>query len=297
MPGSATFTPYSPPIGGAASVFVVKRYDSESGESTVLPNVKCLSIHYVEGAVPPTAQFEYVLDDTDPSSPFPSRFEDLWPLHASGPYVIQPDDEIIVVEYPENDDPFMCFHGHAQIPQIDGAGGGQRVIFVASGVAVRLWDDVIQGASYRPSDDPEAGAFVETGLPAWFNPGGKPNCSPDGHDIDDGTDKARPCFVWPDTDQGANKQTKWTLGKFVRYLCWTFNADEEYLKNPPPGAAWTITSAPSPRNRTRPPSTWRIPRPTTRRRSRSAAPTSRACPGSRPWPNSCTSMVSRSFSI
>jgi hypothetical protein len=233
MPGSANFTPYSPPLDAAASVFVVARYSD--GETSVLPNVKCLSIHYSEGAVPPTAQFEYVLDDTDPDSPFPISFEEIWPLDATGPYVVQADDELVVVEYPEDGDPILCFHGFAQIPQADMEPGGQRVTFVASGVAVRLWDSVIGGGVFRPTCDPQTGTPVATELPAWFNPGGRPNCSPsgeDGHDVDEGEASAHPVFIQDDTDAGEQGQVKWTLGKFVRYLCWVHNPDETYVKNP-----------------------------------------------------------------
>ena len=191
MPGSATFSPYSPPLDGAASVFVVSRYDRESGESTVLPNIKCLSIHYVEGPTPPTAQFEYVLDDTEMDSPFPSQIEDLWPMTASGPYVVQPDDELVVVEVRERQQPYLVFHGFCGIPQVTSDPNGQRITFAASGVAVRLWDTVVEGATYRPSSDPEDGDPFETDLPSWFNPQGKPNCTPDDHDVDDGEDAFR----------------------------------------------------------------------------------------------------------
>lgn len=239
MPGLATFTPYSPPLDGAASVFVVSRYDRASGEAAVLPNIKCLSIHYVEGPTPPTAQFEYVLDDSDPSSPFPTQLEDLWPLTATGPYVVQPDDELIVVEVRERQRPYLVFHGFAQVAQVVAQGNGQRITFGASGAAVRLWDTVVEGATYRPTSAPQDGDPLEVDLPTWFNPEGRPNCTPDDHDVDAGADKARPVFLQDDDavdpdhpDKGSDGQTRWTLGKFVRYLAWTCNADETYVKNP-----------------------------------------------------------------
>ena len=62
-----------------------------------MPNVRCDSIQYREGAEPPVARFRYVLDDSAGASDYPSQFEQLWPLAAAGPYVVQNDDRIVVL--------------------------------------------------------------------------------------------------------------------------------------------------------------------------------------------------------
>lgn len=227
--------PYATSLGAQASTFLVSRYDptAPAGSRTAdLPNVRCERIHYVEGPVPPQAEFSYVFDSTDPGGPYPTEPEQVWPLAASGPYVVQPGDELVVVEHEPGGAQTLVFHGIAQVPSLAASRDGLSCRFAAVGIAVRLWDRVIGGATYRHSDDPLAGDIVATDLPTHFNPKGFANCTPDSHDVDEGTASARPVFLWNDSDAEANQQTDWTLGKLVRYLLWTYNPDEEFVANP-----------------------------------------------------------------
>jgi hypothetical protein len=240
-----TYDPTSEELGQQASVFVTARYDRDSGKVSVLKNIRCESIHYVEGITPPSAQFSYVMDDN--LDGYPYLLEDIFPLESQVDGVVQLDDELLVYEY-QGDTRTLVFDGFAQVPQGD-LGQGSQFTFTAVGVAIRLWDKPIRGAIIRQSNAPNSTAktdAVSTDLPVWFNPTvkevGRPNCIPDGYDINNGATNAYPIFfdptaTWVD-GSGNPLQTFWTLGKFIRYLFWTENPDETYLKNPvsPTGA-------------------------------------------------------------
>jgi hypothetical protein len=243
MPGSSSFDPAGPDdLSVPASAFVVARFDRQ-GEGddrfTVLPNVKVESIHYREGATVPTAQFSYILDDTDPDSPTPATIADLWPLAAAGPYVVRADDELIVWEFGADGDRTLVFDGFASIPQVDQSGEGLRVTFVAEGVGVRLRDTPIGGAIYRDADkaqDTTETYLVPTDLPTWFNPTvrGKaaPNKTPDDHDVHQGEDGSYPVFLDRALVGATPPQDFWTLGDLVRYLSRACNDDETWVDNP-----------------------------------------------------------------
>jgi hypothetical protein len=222
------------PLDLRAGVFTVCRYHrgrEGADRFEYLPNVKAESIHFREGAVLPTAQFSYVMDDTDPSTPTPYRFEQLWPMDAAGPYVVRPEDELLVYHLQEGaDGPLLIFDGFAQIPQVDMSGGGLSATFTAVGAHVRLWDRPVANARYRDAYDAEDGPDVVTGLPVHFNPEDAPggNCTPEGHDRNEGEDDARPVFV----DAQATGRRPWTLPGAIRYLFWEANPDEEFVKNP-----------------------------------------------------------------
>lgn len=238
-----TFTPSGDSLTGTASVFDVCRFDrTASGDDrfTTLPNIICASYHFTEGTEPPSAQFLYILDDADPSSPFPRTIADLWPLGgAGGDYVVEQDDELLVYETDESGERVLRFDGFADLSQANLAPGGLAVSFAAVGVHKRLWDSPLWGAWYRDADDPKAGGEVQTDLPLWFNPAGKgksrPNRTPTGYDQDDGAtddlgnDSSYPLFLdagLPDPPPAVPPPPTplpptpdfWDLGDFVRYL-------------------------------------------------------------------------------
>lgn len=221
MAASASFDPPPVPLDGSAVTIGVALFDRSRPQGKryrFVPNVRCERIIYRQGAVPPSAQFSYVLDTSDPSSPFPIYAEGLWPLAASGAGVVPVGDELVVFASDENGSVRVLFDGFADAPQIDVAGRSQSVTFTASGVAVRCWDEPIGGAIYRDSTDPQNGVEVPTDLIVRFNPDYKPNCTPDDFDVNEGKDGAYPVFLDWRIARTPDPRTYWTLGKFARYL-------------------------------------------------------------------------------
>jgi len=232
------FDAYPLPLADLAGVFSVVRFhrDLEGDDRfEALPNIRVESIHFREGATIPSAQFSYVLDDTDHDAPTPYAFEELWPLIVEGPYVVQPDDELLVYHHQAGDEvPLLVFDGFAQIPQVN-QGKGLAATFAAVGAHVRLWDSPIANARVRNAFEPESdGLDSLTSLSVHFNPDDVPggNCTPDGQDKDDGEPEARPLFI----DGSATGARPWTLPGMIRYLFWEANPDEEWVLNP---TAWT----------------------------------------------------------
>jgi hypothetical protein len=241
MPGS--FLPYPlPPTGYAASSLVVRYHRGQSGSARfeVLPNVRCEGVRYQQGLTLPSAQFSYVLDDTV-AYDWPARLESLWPMGlAASPYVVQDNDELLVYLFTDTGDRFLLFDGFAQVPQADQS-GGIVLSFVAVNVAVRLWDDPVGGADYRDSDAPESGDLVPTSLPTWFNPNGRPNKTPAGHDYHDGLDDQRGLFLDVETKSTtAGIPAYWNLADFCHYLAWTYNPTQTYVYNFQPPTADTL---------------------------------------------------------
>lgn len=261
MPGSITYDPGEVTLVGFATPIGVYRYDPDaSGQKyTMLPNVVCEHAgQYREGAEPAAARFRYVFDDSDPDSPFPRTFADVWPLTASGPYVVQPDDRIVVMAFTGEGRQRVMFDGFAQIPQVD-LGEDQHVVsFTASSVEIRLWDKPVSSARYRDADDPSGGDVVVTDLPVRFNPAGgsaidhaaQPNCTPEDSDVSDdpiaGDDLGQhPVFLDHRLRQDPEVRTFWTLAKLPRYLLSIHN-DQRYVKNPEFAALTALLDAYAP---------------------------------------------------
>jgi len=239
---------YSPPPAALASwptALVVCRYDPQADPGqryTALPNVYCEQIQVKDQSEPPTAQFTYILDDSGPW-PFPSQFEQVWPIASPpNPYKVQAGDELVVLYVDVEGNYRVLWHGFAQLPQVDVAGRSQAIHFVGVSVHVRLWDYVIKGRWQRGGDEPDEpgdgeenpGPF-QTDLPTRFNPDNKPNCTPRGADEEDEeSGLAWPVFLEPSLQpksDGTLWQTYWTLPKICKYLLWYYN-DEEYVENP-----------------------------------------------------------------
>jgi hypothetical protein len=235
MPGSFDFDPYSVSLAGSAVPVGVFWFDPNAPadqQYTLVPNARCESIQYREGAEPPVARFRYELDDSLASSSYPSQFEQLWPLNAAGPYVVQNDDRIVVLAIAPNGRGRVLFDGFAQVPQVNLSPTSQEISFLAIGVAIRCWDSPIGGRYQRHADDPQAGAVVSVDLPTRFNPDGQPNCTPPGYDVSQSDPTSSyPVFLDPGLDRQPDPRSYWTLGKFVRYVLAVQN-DEKYVRNP-----------------------------------------------------------------
>ena len=177
MPGSFDLDNTAPALYGDAMAAGVYLYTPGADDPFFLfPNVRCLRIDYREGPEPPVARFEYVMDDTLAINlGWPSQFEQLWPIDAQGPYVVNPDDRLVVMALNPDGSPMILFDGFAQVPQVDVTPRSQRVTFTAVGVAAREWDSPISGRVQRHSDpsglqDTSGDSDVQIDLPCRFNP-------------------------------------------------------------------------------------------------------------------------------
>ena len=152
MPASFDLDPYPAPLAGSAMPVGVYRYDPTlpaDERYAVVPNVRCESIQYREGAEPPVARFRYVLDDSAAGSDLPAQFEDLWPLDADGPYVVRNDDRIVVLGTTPSGRNRVLFDGFAQVPEVE----------LCAGLAARL-------VPRRRRGDPLLGPAHRRPLPA-----------------------------------------------------------------------------------------------------------------------------------
>ncbi len=242
---------FATPIG-------VYRYDStaSSGQRyTFLPNVRCEQIQEKEGAEPSTAQFSYILSDTSEEegesppdgpptfhTPYPSQFEDLWPIQsADSHYKVKMGDRLVVLAVDPGGAYRVRWDGFAQVPQVDLSPGSQAVHFVGVDVAVRLWDKVVAGRRQRNGDAPSTpGGSIDTDLETHFNPDDKGNCTPDDSDetLDPPKDSKQAPAKYPIfLDQGRLDlngdliTTFFDLSKSVRYLLALYN-DQKYVDNP-----------------------------------------------------------------
>ncbi len=231
MPGSFSFDPYPVPLGTQAASIFVARYDRDAGSFAILPNLLCLQIDHRESD-PSSAQFAYVLDSTLAQPPFPDSFAAVWPLDASGPYIVGPDDEIVVYTLDANARPVFLFDGFLCAPQVDLGADSQHATFTALGVEVRCWDTPVAGAIYRDSaDTSSSGAYVQTGLPMRFNPYQQPNCTPTGEDYETGAGDFYPVFLSEKIQRSPDPRASWTLDGVARYLI-TQENDEVWVQNP-----------------------------------------------------------------
>lgn len=238
MAADVTFDPYDIPLAMDSTPILVYRFDTEAeGEARLqaLPNVFCLRVQFEEGASYPVAYFEYTFDDTDPSSPYPSQFDDVWPLTAQGRWVVSNDDRLVVYGITSSGIRRIIFDGFAQIPQVNLSPNSQSVTFTAVGTPIRCWDTPIGGAFYRNADHPELSdpdEVVATDLPTRFNPDRQPNCVPTEGEIE-GEDDGYPVFLDHRIRRDPDPRTYWTVGKAIRYLLAKWNSQEEpiYIKN------------------------------------------------------------------
>ena len=246
MPANVDFDSYPLPLDGDSVPILVFRFDAGVGADAdpeegqryqPLPNVYCRSISLKEGADPGSARFEYVFNDTDPESRYPTQFEQVWPLAARGRWVVRNDDRLVVVGITDTGFARVLFDGFAQIPQVDLTPESQSVTFGAVGVASRCWDTPIGGARYRNADDPEfdhIDTTMLTDLPTRFNPDREPNCTPDDHDIG-AADVGYPQFLDEKIVRDPDPRTYWTIGKAVRYLLAVHNEQDAsplWVRNP-----------------------------------------------------------------
>ena len=229
--GSIDLDNLSPPLWDYALPIGVFRFDGAGGFSA-LPNVYCDRIDTHEGPDPSAARFSYLQGDAlDASFGWPSRFDEIWPIDAQGPFVVLPDDRLVVAYANPDGSLGYLFDGFAQVPQVDVTPVEERVTFSAVGVAVRCWDRPIRGRVQRSAATPataDGSADVRVSLPARFNPssqGPASSCGIAGNSTSDAyyTNGVYPVFL----DQGVeeydeandtNYVSPWWISDALLYL-------------------------------------------------------------------------------
>jgi hypothetical protein len=228
MPGSFTFTPSGVPLGRPSATVAVFRYDGESSYQP-LPNIRCLSIQRREGADPWSARFRYTFGDPLGSDQAPLRFEQCYPLDATGPLVVSNDDRLVVFRFADDGEREILFDGFVSLPQADLGEDVETVSFTAAGTPVREWDTPLAGALMRDADEPLTVSNVQTDLPARFNPDNHPNAAP----ADDTGDPSGPyCVflgpVWPANKINDQDIRAWTLPMAARYVIGVGNKEQKW---------------------------------------------------------------------
>jgi hypothetical protein len=251
MPGSFDLDNMTPSLSGDAMTAGVYVYSPGADDPySLLPNVRCLRVDYREGPEPPAARFEYVMDDALALNlGWPSQFEQVWPIDAQGPYVVNADDRLVVIALNPDGSPLVLFDGFAQVPQVDLTPRSQRVTFTAVGVAIREWDNPISGRVQRHSDpdslqDTSGDSDVQVDLPCRFNPadsnvGGRggylPNRTPDGADTvksTGGNSLAYPVFLDPGIERSPDPRAYWSLSDAIKFLLAEYNGSQTYTGFP-----------------------------------------------------------------
>ncbi len=219
--------PPTVPLGRSGIVLSVFRLDAddagEPGTLTPLPNVLCTDVEFSEGAEPGAARFRYSFNPVFmPEAP--SRIEHIYPLDSTGPYVVRPDDRIVVYYPTARGGTKLLFDGFVQLPQANIDSRAESGTFTALGTPTREWDTALRGAVLRDMDDILQGESVQTDEPARFNPDGHPNATPEEGDASfeiDGQEFEYPTFVgdiYPMKKVNDQTPRHWTVGMALRYI-------------------------------------------------------------------------------
>jgi hypothetical protein len=112
---TASFTPNTGlPLAHPAVSILIARYQGQ-----ILPNLRLLSLKYEEGPESGQAVFRYVFDDggaVDTLNQWPDQPEEVFGPNATGPFVVQPDDQILCYEVDDTGGLTVIFDGFAAIP-------------------------------------------------------------------------------------------------------------------------------------------------------------------------------------
>jgi hypothetical protein len=234
MSGSFTYDPQDQPLTADAPPVYVLRYNPrDANPYQILPNIRCSSIQTKEGSEVSAARFEYIMDDTVAESRFPNDFAEIWPIRASGRYVVRNEDRLVVMTVTPSGQYRVLFDGFASIPQFDITEGSSSVTFVGSAVTTRLWDTPIITRRQKHGDKfGDEVALEDTKLvplPCRFNPDAKGNAGAKVLTNADRKDAKYPVFQEQVDD--ADSVKFWTLYSAVAYLLVEHN-DEAYVDNP-----------------------------------------------------------------
>lgn len=209
-------------LGVNVSLIQVYLYDPTGDGFTLFPNVEFLGCSYQEGSDPGSATFRYIYG----GGYGPQSFTEALDIAYTLPGTVNPGDRLVVFATRPDSQREVLFDGFALNFGFDIIQTEEPTHFAAVGVARALWDTPMEGRYQRDSSLPYTGDDVQVDLPARFNPGGLPNCTPD-------TGEDYPRFV----DEGMAKipdypSRRWDLAGAACYLLWRGNPDQEVVENP-----------------------------------------------------------------
>lgn len=220
------------PLYSTATPITVAKYDpDEPVVYAALDAVRCMSIVEEYGADGvATCRLRYSFNGYTPFGP--SDFTQALADSFAGPGVIQSNDRITVHAMRTDGVWEPIFDGEAKSFEVRLHQGVEQVFVLCVGIAKRCWDQPIGGAVCRQGDDAEnPDADVKTETTAHFNPKGRGNRIPGDKDTtwhnENGYQKY-PTFLDPDHPDAET----FLLNDGIRYLMYTENADEKYVKNP-----------------------------------------------------------------
>lgn len=227
------------PYGRPAIQIEAGFYDG--GDFEPLDNVVCLSVTQSLGTDPGHCRLRYRFT-TPPLEGAPSTFEEALGSQFTSPKTIEPADRILVRALRPGDNAWVpIFDGFALSFELGMQANLEQVTILCVGVAMMAWSAPIGGAIMRQGDDPSIISDVRTSLFAHFNPRGLWNkihgLYPDDGKwagrVIAGRDGRYPTFLDADNPKPKpNDPEAWHLHSAIRYVCFTENADELWVRNP-----------------------------------------------------------------
>lgn len=230
--------PWLPPVPVPVDMeayppLVFKARSGNTADLLALDNVECLFVERHDGTDPHVAGFRYLFTEADPDAP--QSIEQAFDTNFALLKTIGSGDRLLVRVTRWDGGNEWLFDGHAIDFRADLDERSEKADVYAQGVAKRLWDGVIPGAVMRDGDDPSVVSDGPTDLVAQFNPKGQPNCTPAGADNYDVKNNKYPTFLDPLIVRKPDVRRFWTLPNALRYLLFTENEDETWVKNPDGG--------------------------------------------------------------
>lgn len=215
----------------------------------LLPNVQCMFIEQHEGTDPGTAGFRYSFNEIGPNvdPEAPVSVEQAFDTNYALLHAVGPTDRLIVRATRWDGYYEYLFDGFPVDFQASLDGTHEGGEFSAQGVAKRLWDAPIPGAVMRYASYYDNDINIQTDIPAQFNARGLPNRTADGSESDAGNDRKYHVFVDPTVNRSPDVRDFWNLNDAVKYLLYTLNADEKWVKNPEPDLIDSLLVAKQPK--------------------------------------------------
>jgi hypothetical protein len=238
----------------SAPALAVAVYAYTDGGYQLIPNVVPVRVDRREGPEPSAARFRYLFDDAMSAAyGWPNSFAEVFGLVSANPYVVLPDQRLVIAAANPDGSPWVLWDGFAQVQQagVEGTAGRQAAGFTGVGIEARLWDMPISGRIQRDADpaglpDTSGNSDVATDLRPRFNPadtdvgprgGSLPNATGPGMETNDPeTGNQYPVFVDPGLERSPDPRAYWSVGMAVRYLLATENGAETWVVNPPFGS-------------------------------------------------------------
>ena len=232
-----------PPVRPATTIEVLRATTGSTSSGgtgfayQTMANLVCSDVVWRMGSQAKTAVLRYRFDGFTPG--VPQSVEQALSTAANSPGTINVGDRIVVRAVRPDGSRVPLFDGFPQEFGLVLDDGVETVAITCVGVEYRLRDLPVGGAVIRDASQPTAtssAAQFPSDLVARCNPGGLANATDTGSDFDPspgGTaDQKYPVFLDLEVCRDRKIGRKWTLAMVARYLIFTNNTDETYVKNP-----------------------------------------------------------------